>query len=248
PVRLDLLAAVDDLGARLSRALAQGVALRGQRLRDLARALPRPESLLATPAQRLDTATGRLSAGLSLAVSRKRGGYERQAGRLSPVALAGLVVRRREAFARRAEALEARLARRRDLWHAGFDKWASRLEPSLARLITQAGVKIAEQRKGLQGFSARLDAAPAQRLADLSRRLDALDRTRRTLGYDQTLRRGYAVVRGDGAVITTRSAAEKAGALELQFHDGRLALGGQTGRTAGRKGGGKKPPEQGSLF
>ena len=248
PVRLELLAAVDGLGARLSRALAQGVALRGQRLRDLARALPRLESLLATPAQRLDTATGRLSGGLSLAVSRKRGSYERQAGRLSPSSLAGLVLRRREALARRGEALEARIARKRDLWHGSFDKWASRLAPSLARLVTQAGVKIAEQRHGLKGISARLDKAPAQRLTDLSRRLEALDRTRQTLGYAQTLRRGYAVVRGDGAVVTSKAAAEKASALEVEFHDGRLALGGQPGRATPRKGGATKPPAQGSLF
>ena len=245
PVRLDLLAAVDGLGARLSRALAQGVSLRGQRLRDLARALPRPEVLLATPVQRLDTATGRLSGGLSLAVSRKRGVFERQAGRLSPMALAGLIVRRREALARRGEALEARIGRRRDQWHGSFDKWASRLAPSLARLITQAAVKIAEQRKGLQGFSARLDKAPPQRLGDLSRRLEALDRTRQTLGYAQTLRRGYAVVRGDGEVLTSRAAAEKVHALELEFHDGRLTLGG---RGAVRKSASTKPPAQGSLF
>ena len=244
PVRLELMAAVDALGARLSRALAQGVAQRGQRLRDVARALPRPETLLAGPAQRLDTATGRLSGALSLAVSRKRGSYERQAGRLSPVALQGLIARRREAVARRAEALEARLSRRRDLWHGQLDKWASRLAPSLARLIAQAGGKITEQRRLLDSASARLDAAPSQRLRDLARRLEALDRTRLTLGYDQTLQRGYAVVRADGAVVTTRAAAETAHVLEVEFQDGRLTLGA---RPAARKGGGK-PPEQGSLF
>ncbi|MFN3724337.1 MAG: exodeoxyribonuclease VII large subunit [Paracoccaceae bacterium] len=248
PVRLDVLAAVDALGGRLSRALAQGVALRGQRLRDLSRALPRLDTLLATPAQRLDTATGRLSGGLSLAVSRKRGLYERQAGRLSPVALSGLVLRRREVLARRGEALAARIARKRDLWHSSFDKWASRLAPSLARLITVSGGKLAEQRKSLAGLSTRLDTAPVKRLTDLARRLEALDRTRQTLGYAQTLRRGYAVVRGDGVVVTGKIAAEKASALEVEFHDGRLMLSGQSGRTQPRKGGGAKPPEQGSLF
>ncbi|MCU0899417.1 MAG: exodeoxyribonuclease VII large subunit [Cypionkella sp.] len=245
PVRLDLLASVDSLGARLSRALAQGLALRGQRLRDLSRALPRLDALLATPTQRLDAATGRLSGALSLAVSRKRGVYARQAGRLSPLALATLVARRRDALSRRAEALEARFTRKRDLWQSGLDKWASRLAPSLARLVTQAGLRLSEQRKALTLLSARLEAAPAQRFADLERRLDALDRTRQTLGYAETLRRGYAVVRGDGAVITNRAAAERASALEVEFHDGRLAL---SPRGAARKAGGTKPPEQGSLF
>ncbi len=64
PVRLDLLATVEALSARLLRAVAQGVDRRGQRLRDLGRALPRPEALVATPRQRLDTAAMRLSSGL----------------------------------------------------------------------------------------------------------------------------------------------------------------------------------------
>jgi exodeoxyribonuclease VII large subunit len=246
PVRLELIAAVDGLGARLSRALAQGVALRGQRLRDLARALPRPEALLGAPAQRLDAATGRLSGALTLAVSRKRTVYARQAGRLSPAALQGLLLRRREALSRQAEALAARIGRKRDLWHAGLDKWASRLAPSLSRLVLQAGRKTSEQRKAVQDLGLRLDKAPQQRLADLARRLEALDRTRQTLGYAQTLRRGYAVIRdGGGVVLTGKAAAESAPALEIEFHDGRLAV---PGRAGARKAGGTPPPEQGSLF
>jgi exodeoxyribonuclease VII large subunit len=64
-----------------------------------------------------------------------------------------------------------------------------------------------------------------------------------TLGYAETLRRGYAVVRGDGAVVTTKAGAEKAAALEIEFADGRLALGGKA-RARKADGG----PEQGSLF
>ncbi len=68
PVRLELLATVDGQGARLSRALAQGLGLRGQRLRDLARALPRLDGLLAGPLQRFDTGVQRLAGALGLAV------------------------------------------------------------------------------------------------------------------------------------------------------------------------------------
>src|SRR6056297_852130 len=56
PVRLDLLAWVQEAEGRLGRALAGGVARRGQRLSDLSRALPRPERLLDAPRQRLDRA------------------------------------------------------------------------------------------------------------------------------------------------------------------------------------------------
>ena len=46
PVRLELLAALARLDERRVGALARGFGQRGQRLRDLARGLPRPEALL----------------------------------------------------------------------------------------------------------------------------------------------------------------------------------------------------------
>ena len=244
PVRLDLLATLDDLGARQSRGLAQGVALRGQCLRDLSRALPRVDALLATPSQRLDTAASRLAGGLSLAVSRKRGEYERRAGRMSPQALTALVNSRQEALVRRMDLMDARMTRRLDQVQARFENWSSRLAPSLARMISGAARDTSEKQKKLAETSDRLDLLLRQRLADLSSRLDALDRTRQTLGYAETLRRGYAVVHGETGVLTSRKAAETAQTLEIEFHDGKLSL---AGRNPARKATGK-PPEQGSLF
>ena len=86
-------------------------------------------------------------------------------------------------------------------------------------------------------------AAPANRFAALAQRLEALDRTRQTLGYAETLKRGYAVVRGDGHVITAKAAAEKAHLIEVEFADGRITLGAKPGKKAKADG-----PEQGSLF
>jgi exodeoxyribonuclease VII large subunit len=83
-----------------------------------------------------------------------------------------------------------------------------------------------------------------QRFRRLTDRLEALDRTRATLGYHQTLKRGYAVVRGDGAVVTGKAAAERATTLEIEFQDGKLSLGPR----AGRKGKGEGDGGQGSLF
>ena len=54
PVRLELLAGLARLEERRRGALARGIGQRGQRLRDLARGLPRPEAILAERAQRLD--------------------------------------------------------------------------------------------------------------------------------------------------------------------------------------------------
>ena len=75
-------------------------------------------------------------------------------------------------------------------------------------------------------------------------KIDALDRVRMTLGYESTLARGYAVVRGDGGVVTTSKDAKKASVLEIEFSDGRMTVGGKPAT----KPGGKVPPGQGSLF
>ena len=94
----------------------------------------------------------------------------------------------------------------------------------------------------------RLALAGGTRCARDRARLAALDRTHQTLGYRETLKRGYAVVRGDGAVVMTKGAAEKAGALEIEFSDGRLALDGTAKPPAKKTKPKPPPPEQGSLF
>lgn len=243
PVRMELLAHVDGFGARAMRAVVAGVGLRGQRLRDIARALPRAEALTQGPAQRLDLWAGRLGAGLGMAAARKRRIFEARAGLVRPELLLGLVAHRRRDLGEGAARLEVTAERRRERLGARLEAVAGRLVPSLARVIGDAERALRKGREGLDGFAKRLDAAPAVRLAALEARLEALDRTRLTLGYAETLKRGYAVVRGDGAVVTSKAAAERAAAIEIEFADGRMMLGG---RPKARKPG--EGPEQGSLF
>ncbi|PQO21780.1 exodeoxyribonuclease VII large subunit, partial [Rhodobacteraceae bacterium WD3A24] len=128
------------------------------------------------------------------------------------------------------------------------------------RLEARAGGLRADRvLRELAQAQARADTAMARlhaawdRLDERRRkRLEGADRLRQTLGYRETLKRGYAVVRGDGAVVTRKAAGQEAEALEIEFHDGRLAVGGPGrggARPAAPKGGGKGPPAgQGSLF
>ena len=214
PVRLDLIAATAALGARLARAAAQGVAQRRQRVADLARALPRPEALTGQARQRLDAVEARL-----------------------PLALAMLVARRRAALARltpspaliRARAAEAR---RR------LDGLSARLSAALPRVLRA-------ERQRLAPVAARLTPMVMQaRFGRLADQVAALERLRITLGYEATLGRGYAVVRGDGQVVTTLAMARAAIALDIQFADGHLSLAPRAPRKTPRG----TPPEQGSLL
>jgi exodeoxyribonuclease VII large subunit len=245
PVRLDLVVKLDACGARLIQAVVQAVARRDQRLRDLGRALPRLDTLLAGPRQRLDAGGQRLGSGLGLAVVRKRSVYERSAARVRPELLLRLVERRRDVLITRWAQADQSLLRRHDRRHAELDKWASRLAPALSRLIADAGRISIEGRVRLDALVERLDRAPRRRFDDLARRLDAIDRTRLTLGHAETLRRGFAVVRGDGVVVTSLAATQKVGVLEIEFHDGRLTLPPRGPRPDK----GPLPPKgQGSLF
>ncbi len=242
PVRLELLATLDATNARQLRGIARSTQRRGERLRDLARALPRLERLTAGPAQRFDLWSGRLIGALGQAAMRKRRGFDPLAALLRPRLLTDRILRdqtRLAALSDRASSARARRAERAADRAAAL---AQRLAPALARVIATAARNVAQGRADLATLGIRLDQAPSARLASLTQRLDALDRTRLTLGYQATLLRGYAVMRGDGAVVTTKAGAEAAISLEVEFHDGRLTLSGRP-----RKG--KSGPEgQGSLF
>ncbi len=79
-------------------------------------------------------------------------------------------------------------------------------------------------------------------------KLDGLERLRQTLGYKETLRRGYAVVRDDkGNIVSETAKAKSATALNIEFADGRLNMSSDSTKPKQAKK--KSPPEeQGSLF
>jgi exodeoxyribonuclease VII large subunit len=190
-----------------------------------------------------------------MATAKKRNGFER-AARLRPEMLLRLVATRATALQATGQRLQDRQARVGERKAAALDKWASRLAPALARLLSGAARDVAQGRARLAPLATRLEAAPARRLAALSERLERIDRTRQSLGHAETLARGFAIVRGDGHVVTSRVAAAQAQALELEFADGRLALSsgpvaaGDTAMKPAPKPA-KKPSgggDQGSLF
>jgi exodeoxyribonuclease VII large subunit len=225
PVRMERLAWSAEQGARLTRATRARLDQRGQRLADLSRGLGRPEALTAGPRQRLDLWADRLPPALRTAATTKR------------AAFTGLSARVRPALLGRFLETEKRL----------LGQWAARLAPAFARLLRDARRDRERARAELGQLAARLGQSQRARLAALADRLAALDRTRQTLGHRETLKRGFAVVRAGAQVVTRRAAAEGAGGLEIEFHDGRLAVlpAGAGARPRSAKAPG---PDQGSLF
>ena len=216
PVRMELLAWADQQGARLTRALSVTLKQRQQRVRDLARALPQVDGLIEGPRQRLDLFAERLPNALRGTAAKKR-------LQLSEAALrSGILSRRLVEDRRRLESLSSRLV-------PALERRAGAGREALA--ARSRGLRVALLRDRLSRQSEKLDAT-SRRLSDRAQaqqdtrraRLEALDRLRETLGYVETLKRGYAVVRGNGKVVTRQRAADKAAHLEIEFADGRLQV------------------------
>ncbi len=203
PVRADMLAHVAGLEERRHRALARLLEQRRQRLQDLSRALPRPDSIMGEKAQRLDHLAMRLPMALGNMVHRKRAQLSaRGADRLHPRTL-----------------LQDVQNRRREL-----TTWHGRLQPAFDRKIERAKATIA-----------------------------ALSRTHETLGYRNTLARGYSVVHGSKGLIKNLDDAAAETRLDIEFVDGKLTVSaGEAHPPKSAKKASPKPkkPEdpQGSLF
>jgi exodeoxyribonuclease VII large subunit len=243
PVRHELAAWLDAQEARMSVLLSQGLTRRDQRLRDVARALPRADALLDGPRQRLDRAAEKLEPALIAGVQQRRVRLANVSGSLRPAALRS--------------SLQNHQRRLNDV--------AARLNPALSRAITTKRDRLAARAQGfrpdllqtditrertkLDNVWQRVIAADSRANETRRTRITSMARTLATLGYTETLARGYAVVRGDGAVVMTKSQAKKASVLEIEFADGKLAVGDGAAPKPSKKPAKKDtPPEQGSLL
>ncbi|KIC20330.1 exodeoxyribonuclease VII large subunit [Leisingera sp. ANG-Vp] len=224
PVRLELMAWAENQGARLTRAAGQAVQLRRQRLNDLSRALPKPDTLLETPRQRLDRISDRLPNALIQGVQRRRLRLSETAASLRPATLRTLVQSRSD----RLKNLSSRLTLR------PIQREVTARKDALARLAQ------------------RLDAAQTQRIDRNRQSLAAAGRQLEILSYKATLERGYAVVRSGEGILTTKTAAAAAGPLQIEFADGILDLGAPETVQEAKKSAPKPPSDtggsQGSLF
>jgi exodeoxyribonuclease VII large subunit len=246
PVRADLVAATAALDARLRRAVRAGAEGRAQRLRDLARALPRHEALTLAPTQRLDLAAGRLAAGLRAAVDRKALALGRAAGGLRPALLRALATARGQGLATAAARLGPALAR-------GVERRVDRLSALRLNPAPVTGRLLRDARRPAELLE-RAATALASRLGRAAERLAALDRQRQTLGWRETLARGFAVILDPSGAPVTRTAALAAlPRFTVELADGRTEAAPSDAPTPTRQPAPRKPPArggpgQGSLF
>ena len=222
PVRDELLATVQGLGARLTGGWSRTAETKRLRLDGLGRALGDPARLLEGAAQRLDDRAERLrnAAGAAVAASRAR----------LTAAAAGLPhPRRAVAEAERAlTGVAARLAAApasHQRWHAGrLATLTQRLDDGAIRLAALPQ----RQRTTLMDTAGRLQAAVARTLEARAERVSGLGQLLESYSHRSVLRRGYALVRSaaendQGRPLTAAAATKPGLPVTLEFGDGTAA-------------------------
>ncbi|SIT11083.1 exodeoxyribonuclease VII large subunit [Paracoccus saliphilus] len=245
PVRADLAARLAEAGARMSRASGQRIERPRQRLRDLSRAMGRPAALTEGARQRLDLWAARLEPALHGLVRARR---QQLASRPMPAAtLRQFTSSKRHMMDRVVTRLEGSRERQMERRKDRLAQLQERLDSSLRRVAAVTRRAIDTQSERLSGLGARLENGGRRVIRQRREVLMRLDRMRHTLGYEQTLKRGFAVVHGGGSVVTSAAEAGKLTHFEIEFADGRIAAApGKARPDTGRKKRGG--PAQGSLF
>ncbi|WP_234855631.1 exodeoxyribonuclease VII large subunit [Paracoccus everestensis] len=243
PVLAELAARLAESQARLTRCSQHHIDRPRQRLRDLSRALGRPGALTEAARQRLDLWAGRLDPALHGLVRTRR---HQLAARPMPVALLRRFTDRKahtlHGLEHRLDAAAARrLERRRDRTTA----MGQRLDASLVRVMATTRRAIAQQDGRLADLTRRLGLAVQRSISSRDQAMQRVDRLRLSLGYKETLKRGFVVVHGPEGVITTVQAARQMPQVDLEFADGRVTVRPEGVPKPARK---PKPPEQQTLF
>jgi exodeoxyribonuclease VII large subunit len=203
PVRLELLAWMDELAGRQTRSLTGRLEAGGLRLRAVTARLPRGEALLAPSRQLLDMADMRLAPALRTAVGLRQTKLAMIAGRLRPDVLG-------QAQSRAAERL------------GGLDR---RRVTAFAGLLRMQASHAAARRDALTRLDQRLGTAIGQALAQRIDRIDHQFSLLHAVSHPATLARGYAIVRdGKGGLVGNAQSAVAARKLVVTFADASVSV------------------------
>jgi exodeoxyribonuclease VII large subunit len=203
PVRIDLLARVDELARRKHLALVRLIDRRRSDLRSLARALPGPEALLAVPRQRLDVAAMRLGPALQRNAATQRRKLEMLGQRLQQKSPAANLAKVRE----RLNSLGERLSASRS---------------TLARIERE---RIGSQLERLGQLQGRMARALARRMEERKATIASAWKVAASLNPRAVLGRGYALVRdGDGHLMRDAGSAAPGMMLSVEVETGSFGV------------------------
>jgi exodeoxyribonuclease VII large subunit len=251
PVLSEISHNLNKIENRKWRQLKQKLSHSKQRFVDVSRSMPRSTEICALPSQRLDVTSERLQRGLLNLIQRNK--------LQSAKVLAGFHPRFLKQF------LEAQ--HERMVAHSGslFVSFRRNSEKKYVQLhILSNNLRSYDLSRNIKAIKLnfyqivnRLLSLKSNLVASNLTKLESLDRLRETLGYKETLNRGYSVVRAGGSIMTSVSAVVDKAQLEVEFRDGRIEVcitetaANEKKQVTKAKGKTKikgKVPTQGSLF
>ena len=218
PVRAELIAQVLDNEQRLVRAVDRALTGWRQEVAGLVRGLPRAEDLIGRAQQNLDHLAGRLPRALSGRAQIARGALAELIGRLQPRLLLGVLEGHRERLSDLgARARIAALRRPADQSRMLSDM-SLRLGRAMERHLRDERRKQADGRDRLEQATARLDVAWKLSSTMRQDRIETASRLLKTLSFEGTLERGYALVEDeDGGLVRTAADALSARRIKVRF-------------------------------
>jgi len=164
PVRIELLAQLASHAARHERCWRRGMEERETRVRAAARALPKPEDILALARQRHDTAAGRLTQALRSNTHQHRSRFERLSGRLSLRPMQIHMGRERERLERLGRTVGRAMGELLEKRKQALSTQAKLMASLSYRSVLQRGFALVRDAQGLPVRSAAA-VKPAQQLA-----------------------------------------------------------------------------------
>jgi exodeoxyribonuclease VII large subunit len=223
PVRSELRSRLEQSAASNNAALRKMLQHHKERVEGLSRGLPRPQQLVATMAQTLDSLSERLQHALPQRLELLQQRVQQWAASLPrPEQLVALKTQALQGLMQRiSAAAERQLAHRRE----GLMRASAGLRPRLL----------------------------ADRLKHAQQQLNHASAMLESLSVMNVLKRGFAMVREEsGKLVTSAAAMPEQGSVQLQFHDGvRVVMAGNAAPIAAAtpsKSRSKKPAPQPGLF
>lgn len=213
PVRLDLLAQVNDDGQRLAQAVRRLEAEKRTALEGAARGLGDPKRLLEDRAQMLDNWADRLPRAAQALLQQAKSRLSETSARL---------VSPREQLSEKRGRLENARLRLAGAMTARLQTQRSRLDQAAAGLRPGNATRdINRERKHVADLASRLEAAVKNTVSREKDGLARYDRLLESYSYRNVLKRGFAVVRDRDGKLMAQAAALVAGqGYVLEMQDG----------------------------
>ena len=218
PVLSDISKALDKSVSRQWQQLKQKLLISEQRLVDVSRLMPRSEELCALQSQRLDVASERLPRGLISLLQRNKLQSAKVFAGLQPRFLKQVVQAQYERKTNYFQSLRAGFKK-------NLETKSIKLQLKLSDLrANDLHREIKTKELNLNRLTQRLLNSGSNIIVPRLANLNNLDRLRETLGYKETLNRGYSVIRADGSVVTSVLEVIDNVELEVEFKDGRIGV------------------------